>query len=242
MSSIYLALDRASETLCVLKTAGAVDLSDHRGQSDARMCLEREALILRDLHHPGIIELLGWYPEEQAPFMALTYVPGPSLEQRLAHGPLPLGEALRHATGIAQAIRYLASQRHPITHCDIKPSNLIAPPGGPAILLDFGSAVTQTIANTTRRLDHYGTPGYAAPEQYQHQASPASDIYALAATLYHLVTGDDPTTHPLAFPALWRLPAELQEILSAALERNPASRPTPDLFAVQLQRAAQRYG
>jgi serine/threonine protein kinase len=119
-------------------------------------------------------------------------------------------------------------------HCDIKPGNLIAPENGtPAVLVDFGSAIildsdTRTPEN---RPERYGTPGYAAPEQYQHQATGQSDVYGLAATLYHLLTGDDPTKHPLAFPALWRIPTDLTAILTPALERDPTLRPTPIDFS-----------
>ncbi|MDZ4718515.1 MAG: serine/threonine-protein kinase [Roseiflexaceae bacterium] len=242
MSHIYLAEDRASAAICVLKAVASADGGNTSWQREARYCLEREALLLRDVQHPGIITLLGWYPEMVAPFMALEYVAGPSLEQRLETGTLSVGEILRHGAAIADVITFLAGLKHPIVHCDIKPGNLIAPEiGAPAILVDFGSAIVLNAITPENQPEHYGTPGYAAPEQYHRQAHCKSDVYGLAATLYHLLANEDPTKHPLAFPALSRIPTEIAAALTPALEHDPALRPTPAAFSAVLHGLAGRY-
>jgi tRNA A-37 threonylcarbamoyl transferase component Bud32 len=244
MSHIYLAEDRASAAICVLKAVASANSTNTHWHREAQRCLEHEAMLLRDVQHPGIVTLLGWYPEAPAPFIALEYVAGPSLEQRIETGTLPIGEVVRHGAAIAEVIAFLSNLKHPIAHCDIKPGNLIAPENGtPAILVDFGSAIIlDSDLRTPETLpEHYGTPGYAAPEQYQHQATCQSDVYGLAATLYHLLTGDDPTKHPLAFPALWRIPPEIAAILSPALERDPTLRPTPIAFSNALHELAGKY-
>jgi hypothetical protein len=239
MSSIYLARDRAIGEICVIKAVVSAEASDAAWRAEALGCLEREAAALRDLHHPGIVRLLGWYPEGHAPFLAIEYVSGASLEARLDHRLLSHGEALRHAASVADTLCYLAAR--PLVHCDIKPANLALPEaGGPTKLLDFGSAMLPGVAQGSGN-ERYGTPGYAAPEQYSGAASPRSDVYGLAATLYHLLTGDDPTGHPLAFPALGMLPAEIAAALNPALDRSPEERPDPAAFRASLWGLAGRY-
>lgn len=223
MGHIFLARDRAIGDRCVIKVASS---------DEARQCLEREAHILRDLQHPGIVPLVGWYPEHDLPFAALSYVVGRSFEDLLADGPLPAGLVMRYALQLSETIGYLASQPQPIVHCDIKPGNLFLTSEGQVVLLDFGSAIEQGSAEQER--DRYGTPGYAAPEQYRSSPSPRSDVYGLAATCYHLATGDDPSAHPLSFPALGKMPVELADLIGRALSHDPERRPGPHELRVAL--------
>jgi serine/threonine protein kinase len=156
---------------------------------------------------------------------------------------LPPCEVLTYGRSVAETLCYLAGLPQPVVHCDIKPANLILPPGGRApVLIDFGGALHVPNGDQpVTRLDRYGTPGYAAPEQYAGVASPRSDVYSLAATLYHLLTGDDPGAHPLAFPVLGVLPTEVAAVLEPALVRDPAARPEPRLFSASLRELAAQY-
>lgn len=247
MSSVYLARDRAGGRLFALKTLAVID-EQHNAQwhSEASACLQHEADVLRDLHHPGLPSFEGWYTSSWGYFMTMGYVPGPALDQLLshvdAHGQLQTGKglAIKQVVSIgaqvAETLHMLHSQEHPIIHCDIKPSNLILPEYAYPVLIDFGSAVVlYTHPQHLPHGRHYGTPGYAAPEQYQSSVEPRSDVYALAATLYHLATDDDPTQHPLHFPRLSQLPQSLAEVLAAALERDARQRPDAQRFAEQLR-------
>jgi serine/threonine protein kinase len=138
-------------------------------------------------------------------------------------------------------LEYLARLPQPLIHHDIKPANLIVrPDDGQLVLVDFGSAVLPESRSGSVRLDSYGTPGYAAPEQYNGSSSPASDIYGLGATLYHLLTDDDPCEHPLSFPRLDTLPPAVADALRPTLERDPAARPDARRFRAALQRLLPR--
>jgi serine/threonine-protein kinase len=249
MSSIYLALDPTGE-LCVIKTLASVDgQPDPQWRADATRCLHQEALLLRQLDHPNIAQVRDWLSTPGGDFLILEYVPGPTLEQSLTRpdgrggtlpgAPLPLAEVLAHGVSVAGVLEYLAALPQPLVHHDIKPANLIVrPDDGRLVLVDFGSALLPDADDGTARLDSYGTPGYAAPEQYRGQSSAQSDVYGLAATLYHLLTDDDPGAHPLRFPALATLPADVADALRPALAPDPAARPTAARLRVALAELA----
>jgi hypothetical protein len=77
--------------------------------------------------------------------------------------------------------------------------------------------------------------------RFAHYTVPRSDVYSLAVTHYHLLTGDDPGAHPLAFPVLDVLPTDVAAVLEPALVRDPAARPEPRLFSVSLRELAVQY-
>jgi hypothetical protein len=128
-------------------------------------------------------------------------------------------------------LEYLADRPTRVIHHDIKPANLIVDQtSGEVRLVDFGTAQTRTPWATRARLQSvigakdgqgassaFGTEGYAAPEQFQGHSESASDVYALAATVYHLLTDDDPGKHPFQFPRLDTLPDPLADALDRAL-------------------------
>ncbi len=250
MSSVYLAHDQAEDQFCVIKTLVSVDAQrDPDWSREAAACLRREADLLGQVEHPRIARLLDRVSVDQGEFLLLEYIAGRTLEQRLTRvGPngvvipgaaLPQKEALAYAASVAATLDYLATLPQPLLHLDIKPANLILPPDqNEPILVDFGGAMLWQQTGATTRLAGYGTPGYAAPEQYQGQASPQSDVYGLGATLYHLLTDDDPTAHPLDFPALATLPPDIATLLASALAHDPAARPTADGLRTHLRMCA----
>jgi hypothetical protein len=249
MSSVYLArLRGTNDNLCVLKTLASVErITDLQWRAEAAQCLRQEAALLQQLDHPHICRVHNWVHGAQVDFLVLEYVPGLTLEQRLTRAdgqgnllpgaPLPLHEALAHAISVAGVLEYLADLPQPLIHHDIKPANLIVRPDDRRlVLVDFGGAALDTPATAqTPRQENYGTPGYAAPEQYTGLSTPASDIFGLGATLYHLLTNDDPGDHPLEFPQLATLSPTVAEVLRPALERDPAARPDAQHFRTALQ-------
>lgn len=246
MSSVYLARTRFGGELVVLKTLAGVEPQDSTWRSEATRCLRQEATLLQQLDHPHIARMRSWYSGAQVDVLVLDYVPGATLAQHLTRddgngtpvpgAPLPRLQALQHGITVATILDHLAHLPQPVIHHDIKPANLIVHAHtGRLMLVDFGSAVLPNNGNHTVRLDSYGTPGYAAPEQYQGASSPASDVYALAATLYHLLTDDDPTTHPLQFPQMHTLPSRFASTLTAALDNDPARRPSARRFRSDLE-------
>jgi eukaryotic-like serine/threonine-protein kinase len=172
---------------------------------------EREAQILASLNHPNIAAIYGVEHADGARALVLEFVDGPTLADRLAHGPLPIDEALSIARQIAEALR--AAHEQGIIHRDLKPANVKIRPDGTVKVLDFGLAkLTQaqrvTVsgqrsavsapAMTTDVGVILGTATYMSPEQARgHEADRRSDIWAFGAVLYEMLTarrafdGDD---------------------------------------------------
>src|SRR5580765_3845920 len=126
--------------------------------------------------------------------MVQTYIEGESLEARLDRQSQPLSEfeVLAYASEILDVLDYLSKQKPPIVHRDIKPANImIGKKDQRAHLIDFGIARI-TAHNGPKQTTALGTPGYAPPEQCQGNAELRSDLYALAATMHHLLTNHDP--------------------------------------------------
>lgn len=122
----------------------------------------------------------------------MDYVAGPNLELlrlQQADKRFPLAQVVQIMGPIVGALAYLHTQKPPIIHRDVKPSNIIVPISGEsAVLVDFGIAKEYDQDSTTTAVRHC-SPGYGAPEQYTSGTSAQTDIYGVAATLYTLLTG-----------------------------------------------------
>jgi serine/threonine protein kinase len=159
---------------------------------------EREAKILAALRHPGLTRVIDHFIEESGQFLVMDFVPGDDLEILLAQRcePFPLHYVLEWADQLLSVLDYLHTREKPVIHRDIKPQNLKLSPEGQVVLIDFGLAKGTPAAKSL--VDSHGsilgyTPQYAPLEQIQGTGTgPRSDLYALAATLHHLLTGDPP--------------------------------------------------
>jgi hypothetical protein len=178
------------------------------------------------------------------PWLATAYVPAPSLTQLVRTcGPLPVPATRWLAAGCAEALEsiHLAG----LVHRDLKPSNVLVSPDGPRVI-DFGVARAAERVQLTVTRGAVGTPAYMAPEQARdtRQASGASDVFSLGATLLYAATGHAPyqgetvmdvlvrlATEP---PDLAGLPGELTGLITACLERSPRQRPTSAALLSQL--------
>jgi serine/threonine protein kinase len=182
--------------------------------------------------------------EADVPWLATIYVPAPSLS-RLVHscGPLPVPAVRWLAAGCAEALEAIHGVG--LVHRDLKPSNVLVSPDGPRVI-DFGLARAAERIQLTVTRGSVGTPAYMAPEQARdtRQATGASDVFSLGATILFAATGHPPyqgetvmdvlvrlATEP---PDLSGLPAELTEIVTACLERDPRSRPGSAAIVSQL--------
>src|SRR5262249_8009879 len=190
--------------------------------------------------------------EADMPWLATAYVPAPSLSKLVAEcGPLPVPAARWLAAGCAEALESIHSAG--LVHRDLKPSNVLVSPDGPRVI-DFGVArATERIELTVTR-GAVGTPAYMAPEQARdtRQASIASDMFSLGATVAFAATGTAPyqgetvmdvlvklATEP---PDLSGLPAGLTGIATACLARSPRQRPTSAALLDQLGHFAAAAG
>ncbi len=183
-------------------------------------------------------------PEADLPWLATAYVPAPSLSRLvLACGPLPVSTVRWLAAGCAEALASIHGAG--IVHRDLKPSNVLVAPDGPRVI-DFGVArAAERMGRTTSR-GAVGTPAYMAPEQARdtHEASVASDVYSLGATLLFAATGHPPYSGATVMDVLARLateepdlsglPGELTELIAACMHRVPRQRPTSSAMLVQL--------
>lgn len=166
---------------------------------DSLKLFERETQVLRQLSHPrlptykdsfSIDEPLLWLGLVQA------YIPGASLKEKLAQGQRFRETEIRAiAAEILQILIYLHELSPPVLHRDIKPSNLIQSPEGEIYLIDLG-AVQDRAATEDASFTVVGTYGYTPMEQFGGRAVAASDLYALGATLVHLLTGVAPADLP----------------------------------------------
>ncbi|SHN22648.1 Serine/threonine protein kinase [Streptomyces yunnanensis] len=244
MSEVWLARDQRLPRDVVLKRLLA---ADGTAPSDV---LEAEARALARFGHPHVVTLhdvltlpapgrlrVGRGRRTRRTWLVMEYVCGGSLEDR---PPLPPRRAARVGAQIADALAALHAQG--LVHGDVKPGNLVVTPEGLAKLADFGAAhrVGGAATLTPRRPAGY-TPDYAAPEVVRGRPERASDVFSLAATLHHLVTGRPPRPGAIGADAdpyvLARRAARgevelapglgvLSELLPAMLARDPADRPT----------------
>ncbi|MEU4309903.1 serine/threonine-protein kinase [Streptomyces rochei] len=174
-------------------------------------------------------------PEDDPPWIATAYVPGPSLAQAVARsGPLPEASMWPLAAGLAEALR--AIHANDLLHRDLKPSNVLLAADGPRVI-DFGIARTMDATALTSTGVVIGTPGFMSPEQAEgDQLGPASDIFSLGAVLAFAATGVEPFGEgpPVAVlhrvvasePRLVGLQGPVRPLITACLAKNPADRPT----------------
>ncbi len=233
MGSVLLVKDtRLADKLNVVKVLNAESTAPDKLQEDVRN-FEREVDTLAHLNHPLIPDVTDHFEENMHYYMVMEYVEGENLEDWLenAHKPMKEQDALRYALEVLDILEYLSKQQPAIVHRDIKPANIIiGTKDKHAHLVDFGIARANVmVGGQWRKTTALGTPGYAPPEQYQGFADPRSDLYALAATLHHLVTNRDPGEYaPFQFPPARTLnpqvSPQLEEILSKALKSNASER------------------
>jgi serine/threonine protein kinase len=213
MGAVYLARDlELFGRLCVVKQMRPFFAS----QSERRKAEEdfkREAEVLARLNHPGhprVPEVYGYFVEGLDQFLVMKYIEGESLERRLERLKRPLSETdvIRCAQEVANALVYLHSRKpQPVVHRDIKPANIILDPEERVWLVDFGLARAAVSGGARVMLAGgktvaAGTPGYTPLEQWQMRPSTKSDIYALGATMHHLLTAHDPRDRFTSFPEL----------------------------------------
>ncbi|MEO8288546.1 MAG: FHA domain-containing serine/threonine-protein kinase [Chloroflexota bacterium] len=177
------------------------DAEDERAREkeERRQLLEafrREAQILSDLNHHNLPRVTDFFTEGGRPYLVMELIPGESLEKKLdrLHGePMNEEEALQYGIQVCEVLQFLHAQNPPIIFRDVKPANIMIMPNGQLKLIDFGIARTYK-EGKRRDTMSMGTAAYAPFEQFgKGQTDARSDVYSLAATLYHLLTGRPPT-------------------------------------------------
>ena len=221
-----------------------------REREERRQLLEafrREAQILSDLRHPNLPAVTDFFTEGGRPYLVMELIPGESLEKRIdrLHGqPMDEEEALEYGIQICQVLHFLHTQDPPIIFRDVKPANIMVMPNGQAKLIDFGIARTYK-EGKRRDTMSMGTAAYAPFEQFgKGQTDARSDVYSLAATLYHLLTGRPPT--PATTPVSLRdfnpkLSLRSEQVIIRSMSRDMDSRPqTAGAMEAELRRCLGR--
>jgi serine/threonine protein kinase len=233
MGAVYEAIDqRLGITVALKETLSA--------EPSMRRQFEHEARLLAGMQHPALPRVSDHFVEDNRAFLVMQYIGGTDLARIISQqpGPFPREQVIAWADQLLDALIYLHSRDRQVIHRDIKPHNLKVSATGQIALLDFGLAKAQpSDASVTSSQAFFGyTRHYAPLEQIQDQRTdPRSDIYALGATLYHLLTGIKPPDALIRASALVSLQADP---LKAANEIHAAV--GPQVAAILLKAMAQR--
>ena len=253
MGTVYEAIDERLDSTVALKETLFAD-------ERLRKQFEREARLLARVHHQALPRVSDHFSEGDGQFLIMQFIPGDDFAEKFAQRrtPFPAADVMNWADQLLDALDYLHTQEPPIIHRDIKPQNLKVTSRGQIILLDFGLAKGQAseISKVTTSASIFGyTPNYAPLEQIQGLGTDArSDLYALAATLYHLLTGVKPPdaltraaslvngeSDPLqpAHEVNAAVPQALSSVLARALAQNREQRFSN---AAEMRRALHQQG
>jgi serine/threonine protein kinase len=204
---------------------------DQQQAAEAIEGFKREALLISELMHPHLPRIYDYFTEVGCWYLVMDYIEGETLERYLAaHGSkLSLDEVLTMALQLCDVLDYLHTRQPPIIFRDLKPDNIMRTAQGHLYLIDFGIA-RHFKPGQARDTIAFGSPGYAAPEQYgKQQTTPQADIYSLGALLHQLLTGDDPSLSPFVFAPLppgvgtERLQRLLTQMVALDIHKRPQS-------------------
>ena len=240
---VYKARDKASGELLAVKRLAPELVHD----AEFREAFRAEATILEELRSPHVAQL-RWYREStDDALLGMELVEGVSLSRLIASAPAQPEAALVVLRGSLQALA--AAHKLGIVHRDYKPTNVIVEADGTSKLIDFGIAVRSTLTGVPE-----GTPTYAAPEQWEGGATPATDVYAATAVLVECLTGSPPYGAP-TLPDLLEehrgapvpvhdIPAALRPLVERGMAKAPADRylSAAEFLADLETRAGAEYG
>ena len=232
MSIVYVAMDTHLNKQWAIKE---IKNDGKKNKATLLKGLEIEANILKKVDHPHLPRIVDIIDRNGTVYVVMDYIEGRPLSEVLKdEGAQPQEKVVEWAKQLSSALDYLHSLKPPIIYRDMKPSNIMLKPEGMIKLIDFGTAkefLLEDIADTTA----LGTRGYAAPEQFGdskgrgiYKTDARTDIYSLGATLYHIVTGMNPSEPPYVIKPIreWNpnLSSGLEKILIKCTMPNPEDR------------------
>ncbi|MBL7187067.1 MAG: protein kinase [Phycisphaerae bacterium] len=234
MGVVYLAHDTKLDRSVAVKSMPA----ELKSSATAQARFQREAKLLASLSHPNIAVIHEIVEEEESDYLVLEYIPGQTLAEQIAKGPLKLQEALTIALQIAEAVA--AAHEHDVIHRDLKPGNIKITPDGRVKVLDFGLAKavggepSEKPTTVTQPGRVMGTPAYMSPEQACGKPTDKrSDVWSFGCVLYEMLSGHPPFESETA-----------TEILARIIEREPdwnvLPQDTPNNIRVLLRRCLEK--
>jgi len=204
--------------------------NDAASQAENAARFQKERDFLSSLNHPAIVQVLDYFVDvtTQCQVMVMEYVDGGNLTAQLekaqkAGKQLPVDQVLGWASELCDVLSYLHNRPNKIIFRDMKPDNVMLNSVGQIKLIDFGIARTFKQTPAPKQLgdtEKLGTEGYAPPEAYGNagQSGPESDVYALAATLHHLLSGEPPQAGKMfIFSPLMQLRSDIPQTVSQAI-------------------------
>lgn len=199
---------------------------------DATDTFNREVNILTDLRHPNLPRVYNHFTSPEHWYLVMDFIEGQTLETYLStrDGHLHMDEIFTLGIQICTVLDYLHTRQPAIIFRDLKPTNIMITSQKQVYLIDFGAA-RYFKSGRTKDTIAFGSPGYAAPEQYgKAQTTARSDIYSLGATLHEALTGKDPAEDPFHFTPIrvpgQIIPPDLEALILHMVEMDMSKRPT----------------
>lgn len=227
MSIVYLAMNEKANKQWAIKEVRKDGVQNFQV---VKQGVVAETEMLKKLNHPNLPSIVDVIDGEGTLLIVMDYIEGQHLESVVTeYGAQSQEDVLQWAKQLCDVLAYLHSRKPPIIYRDMKPSNIMLKPDGKVMLIDFGIA-REFKENSRADTTCLGTQGYAAPEQYggRGQTDARTDIYCLGATLYHLLTGHNPSEPPYALYPIryWnpRLSSGLEKIILKCTQKNPHDR------------------
>ena len=248
-SAVYKAVDtRFDDHPVAIK---AITLSGLKPQEviEATEAFNREMMVLSGLKHPNLPRIYNHFSDIESWYLVMDFIEGTTLErhlERMRDGCLPIGEVMEIGLLLCSVLEYLHTRQPPVIFRDLKPTNVMLTTSGRIALIDFGIA-RHFKPGQAKDTMPFGSPGYAAPEQYgKAQTTTRTDIYGLGVMLHQLLTGDDPSQSPFRFAQLHLLDqpvlAELETLIMQMVEMDATKRPESIVVVKQeLQRIASAW-
>src|SRR6266702_3422069 len=243
--AVYKAMDiQFGNRLVAIKemSQSSLDLQELTKAVDA---FKREALLLAVLTHPNLPRIYEQFPDAGRWYLVMDFIEGQTLEARLDNASgatsqpqgLPLQKVLGIGIQLCTVLDYLHTRQPPIIFRDLKPANVMLTSHEHVYLIDFGIA-RHFKPGQARDTIAFGSPGYAAPEQYgRMQTTPRSDIYSLGAMLHQLLTGNNPAQNPFRFELSplqgQSIPHRLRSLVMQMVEMDVNNRPSSMVIARQ---------
>lgn len=232
MAQVYRVEDSATGEIHALKVLRNPSPEDSASANNFIHTAKREALFLKTLSHPSLPRYEDLFNDEHYVYLLMEFIEGDNLKQYLEQDELralDIRRIVHWGAQICDTLTYLHHHNPPVVFRDLKPSNLIRRPDDRIVLVDFGIARYADKKSATDTIV-LGSPGYAPPEQYgQGQTEPRSDLYALGATLHHLITARDPSIAPFKWPTLRSLnpmaPRPLDNLILKCVSLEADKRP-----------------